>query len=63
MFEVLVLFVFIFTYLVVLSLSCSMWDLVPQPGIKHGPSGLGLSNLSHWTTREILILSIYYLCF
>ena len=32
---------------------CSMWDLVPWPGIKLGSPALGVQNLSHWTTREI----------
>ena len=27
--------------------------LVPQPGIKPGPSALGAQSLSHWTTREV----------
>ena len=33
--------------------SCSMWDLVPWPGIKLGPPALGAQSLSHWTTREV----------
>ena len=36
-----------------LSLSRSMWDLVPWPGIKPRPPALGTQNLSHWTTWEI----------
>ena len=28
-------------YLAALGLSCGMWDLVNQPGIKSGPSALG----------------------
>ena len=50
---------FLFINLAVLSLSCSirtlscsMWDLVPWPGIKPGPPALGAWNHSHWTTRE-----------
>ena len=35
-----------------LTLSCSMWDLVPWPGIEHGPPALGAWSLSHWPTRE-----------
>ena len=31
--------------------SCSMWDLVPWPGIKPGPSVLGAWSPSHWTTE------------
>ena len=33
--------------------SCSMWDLVPQPGIKPRPLALGVQSLSPWTTREV----------
>ena len=35
-------------------LSCSMWDLVPWPGIEPRPSALGAWSLSHWTTRAVL---------
>ena len=41
------------TYLSALGLSCSMWDLVPSPGIKPWPPALGAWSLSHWTTREV----------
>ena len=34
--------------------SCSVWDLVPQPGLKPKPPVLGAQSLSHWTTREVL---------
>ena len=30
-----------------------MWDLVPQPGIKPGPSALETQSFSHWTTKEV----------
>ena len=33
-----------------------MWNLVPWPGIKLGPSSLGVQSLSHWTIRESLDL-------
>ena len=33
--------------------SCSMWDLVPWPGIEPRPPALGARSLSHWTTREV----------
>ena len=47
----------IFIYLAELSLNCSMWDLVPWPGIKHRPPALAAwSLISHWTTREVPIL-------
>ena len=35
------------------TLSCSMWDLVPQPGIEPGSPALGAQSLSHRTTREV----------
>ena len=41
------------------TLSCSMQNLVPWPGIKPGPPALGTWNLSHWTTREVLSFSGY----
>ena len=34
---------------------CSMWDLVPWPGIELRPPALGAWSLSHWTTREVPI--------
>ena len=37
-------------------LNCSMWDLVLWPGIEPGSSALGVCSLSHWTTREVLVL-------
>ena len=40
------------------ALSPSRWDLVPWPEIKHGPLHWELS-LSHWTTREAPIHSIF----
>ena len=36
-----------------LGLSCSMWDLVPWPGIKPELPALGAWILSHWTTSEV----------
>ena len=33
--------------------SCSMWDLVPWPGIKIQPPAKGVQSLSHWTIREV----------
>ena len=47
-----------FIYLSVPSLSCSMWDLVPWPGMKPGPLALWVQSLSHWTTREVPVNSI-----
>ena len=34
--------------------SCSMWDLVPWPGMEPRVPALGAQSLSHWTTREVL---------
>ena len=34
-------------------LLCSMWDLIPWPGMEPGPLALGVQTLSHWTTREV----------
>ena len=45
---------FIFIYVAAPGLSCSMWDLVPWPGIETGPLALGEQGLSHRTTREVL---------
>ena len=39
-------------------LSCSMWELVPWPGIEPGPCTLGSWSLSHWTTREVPFRSL-----
>ena len=44
--------IFIFLYLTVLGLSCSIQDLVPWPGIEPGPTCFGSKTLSLWTTRE-----------
>ena len=44
-------------------LSCSMWDLVPWPGIEPGPPALGGQNLSHWTIGEApWICSVQFSC-
>ena len=40
------------------SLSCSMWDLVPWPGIQPRPPALGVQSLSQWTSREVPGLSL-----
>ena len=36
-----IIYLFIFVYLLPQLLGCSMWDLVPQPGITPGPPALG----------------------
>ena len=44
---------YLFTYLTVAGLACSMWDLVPWPQIKPRPPALGVQSLNCWTTREV----------
>ena len=34
-------------------LGCSMWNLVPWPGIELRPPALRAWSLSHWTTRKV----------
>ena len=51
---------FSYIYLVVLGLSCSMWDLVQCSGIEPRPR-IGSTSLSHWTTREVQYLFVYLL--
>ena len=46
-------FIFILFYLTVPGLSCSMWDLIPQPGAESRLPELGMESLSHWTTRKV----------
>ena len=45
-------YLFIYFYLAVLDLSCSMWDLVPQPWIEPVPPELGAQSPNHWTMQE-----------
>ena len=46
-------FFFIFINLAAPGLSCSMWDLVPRPGIELEPLTLRVQSLSQWLTREV----------
>ena len=56
-------FFFYCIYLAMLSLSCGMWDLVLSPRIELRSSAFGVLNLSHWSTREVPIMSyMLYLC-
>ena len=43
------------------TLICSMWDLVPWPGIEPRPSALRAWSLSPWTTREVPICPLLWL--
>ena len=45
--------IYLFIYLAVSNLCCSVWDLVPWPGIRLQLPVLGAWNLRHWTTREV----------
>ena len=48
-----------FIYLTIPGLSCDMWDLVPRPGIEPRSPALGTWSLSHWTTREVPLTSLF----
>ena len=52
-------FFFNIYYLAAPGLSCSMWDLVPWPGVASRPPALGAWSLSHWTTREVPFVAFY----
>ena len=54
---------FLFIYLPMIGLSCSMWDLVLWPGIKREPPALGAWSFSHWTTRELLVFPFFIVYF
>ena len=61
------LFSQIYKYLTVLGVlaayvifSCSMWDLVPWPGIEPWPPALGVQSLSHWTTGEVPYINSFF---
>ena len=41
--------------------SCSVWDLVPQPGIEPRPPALGAQNLSH--SLVLIFFSLSFSCF
>lgn len=49
------LFIWLRGVLVVGTLSCSMWDEVPCPGMEPGPPALGAWSHSPWSTREVPI--------
>ena len=40
-------------------LSCCLWDLVSWLGIEPGSPALGMWSPSHWTTREVLVSSLF----
>ena len=50
-----------FIYLAAPGLSCSMWDLVPWPGMEPKLPALGVQSLSHWTIREVPSTASYIL--
>ena len=41
------------------ALICSVWDLVPQPGVKPRTSVLGVQSLNHWITKEAPMITIF----
>ena len=41
--------------------NCSIWDLVPWPGMELEPPALRAWNLGHWTTREVSCLLYFEL--
>ena len=53
-------FLFVFISLAASGLSCSMWDLVPWPGIKPGPSASGVQSFNHWTTRDVPVFPFLF---
>ena len=53
---------YIFIYLSALRLSCSMWDLIPWPGIKPGPSALGAWSLSYLEHQGKVKMRVAQLC-
>ena len=61
MWYLIVVFIFIleaFYLFIVPGLCCSLWNLVPWPGIKPGPPALEEWSLGHWTTREVPVVLI-----
>ena len=53
---------YLFIYLTALDLSCSIWDLVPWPGIEPRIPALGALSLRLWTTMEILGPIDFFVC-
>ena len=51
--------IFLFFYLVALSLSCRSWDLVLCSGVEPGSFALGTQSLIHWITREVPEVCIF----
>ena len=51
---------YLFIYLAPLGLSCSVWNLVPQPRIKLRPPTLRAWSLSHWTAKEVPVHNFLY---
>ena len=48
---------YLFIYLSVPGLSCSIWDLVCCPGIEPRAPALEAWSFNHWTTREVPVNS------
>ena len=45
---------YLFVCLAALSVSCSMFDLVPWPGRELKPPPLGVGSFSHWSSRDFV---------
>ena len=41
------------------TLSCGMWDLVPQPECEPKPTALGAWHFSQWSIREVPVYAIF----
>ena len=41
------------------TLRCSMWYLVPRPGMESGPLAFRVRSLSQWTTKDVPLLSFF----
>ena len=60
------LFIYLFWLLGVLVAACGIFvvacmrDLVPQPGTESRHPALGEQSLTHWTTREVPVNSVFY---
>lgn len=38
--------------------SCGMWNLLPWPGMEHGPPAQEMQSLSHWTIKIKITYSL-----
>ena len=59
---ILLIYFFTFIYWGTQGLSCSIWDLIPQPGMESCPPALGVRILTHRTTREVPSMVLNNIC-